>query len=90
MWLSPAQAVTLTSGPSFLSAVCAGTLNLTQNHSVKDNRKEEVDVAQVREKCLWARAERSWDSTGQQGKSSGSTSGKCSEVVRKQDQELSG
>lgn len=42
MWLSPAQAVTLTSGPSFLSAVCASRLNLTQNQSVKGNRKEEV------------------------------------------------
>lgn len=75
MWLPPAQAVTLTPGPSFLSAVCASRLNLTQNQSVKDDRKG-GSVAQGREKWLWARAERSWGSTGQQGKSSGSTNGK--------------
>ena len=60
---------------------------------MKDNKKERLLRGERNgfgQELRGAAELGSWSSTGQRGESGGSTSGNCSEAMRKRDQELSG
>lgn len=82
MSLTSAQAVTITSGPSFLSAVWVSRLKYIKVVCMWDvDQGKRNDFGQG----VRGSAElRSWSSTGQGGESGGSPSRNCSKAVRNQ------